>query len=133
MNNPTYLIESNNDEICEETSINFYTTFEEALKVLQESNYLERLENDEYIIISEISSDETTFEVMLYLDKKLNPLQFARRLKNYTQNELSIKSGVNLRTIQKLETGERALLKTSGETLLKLSKALNQPIDFFLE
>lgn len=55
------------------------------------------------------------------MDMILKELRKEARL---SQVELSAKSGVNLRMIQKYETRERDIKKASGETLQKLAATL---------
>ena len=46
-----------------------------------------------------------------------------------TQEELSLLSGVNLRTIKSYEQCENDILKAQGETLLKLAKTLDCSVE----
>lgn len=48
-----------------------------------------------------------------------------RRIKiGLSQSQLADKAGVNVRMLQKYETGDRDIKKASGETIYKLSMAL---------
>lgn len=53
--------------------------------------------------------------------------------KGISQSDLANQSGVSLRTIQEYEQGRKSLNKASGETLYKLSKALNCNIEDLLD
>ena len=54
-----------------------------------------------------------------------NKLQAMRVLRKMSQADLSKASGVPLQTITRYESGYRSINKATGETLLKLAKALN--------
>lgn len=56
-----------------------------------------------------------------------------RKAKGYTQKQLATESEVNLRTLQKYESGEKAINKASAETLRKLAQALGCQIEDLLE
>ena len=51
-------------------------------------------------------------------------LQELRLSKGLSQSQLSALAGVSKRTLEAYESGARSMLKASGETLYKLSKAL---------
>jgi transcriptional regulator with XRE-family HTH domain len=58
-----------------------------------------------------------------------------RRLRTYanlSQSQLAGASGVALRQIQLFEQGKRDIHKTQGETLMRLSRALNCRIEDLL-
>ena len=50
-----------------------------------------------------------------------------------TQKQLSEKSGVNLRMVQKYENGEKDINKAQAITLYQLAQALNCTIEDLLE
>lgn len=56
-----------------------------------------------------------------------------RRAKGLSQSQLSTASGVNLMTIQKLESGVNRLMGAKVETVLKLTSALGITIESFLK
>ena len=60
-------------------------------------------------------------------------LQKIRKMKNLSQGQLAIKSGVELRCIQAYEQRYRELNWASGETLSKLAKALDCSIADLLD
>lgn len=62
-----------------------------------------------------------------------NKLKKIRTHRGITQCGLAALTSVNVRTIQKYEQGERDINKASGETLYKLSKALNCNIEDLLD
>lgn len=64
-----------------------------------------------------------------YLANRLGTL---RRERGLTQQQLSIKSGVGLSTLQKLENGANRLLGARAEIVLKLANALNTTVDNLL-
>ncbi len=57
-------------------------------------------------------------------------LKEIREKKGYSQEQLSEKSQVSRVTISNLETGKQTNI--TSETLIKLSKALEEPVDAFL-
>ena len=74
------------------------------------------------IAISKIKSEKTETN-----------LKMIRKAIGLTQKELSIKSGVDLRSIQMYEQKRNDINKAQAETLLKLSKALGCSIESLLE
>lgn len=60
-------------------------------------------------------------------------LATVRQQKGFTQKSLSEKSGVNYRTLQKYETGEKDINKASALTVLKLADTLGVDIREILE
>lgn len=58
-----------------------------------------------------------------------NKLKKIRTNRGITQCGLATLTNVNVRMIQKYEQGERDINKASGETLYKLSRALNCKIE----
>lgn len=65
--------------------------------------------------------------------RTISNLQYYRKLSKLSQGELSLKSGVKLRTLQEYEICSRNIRKASVQTLLLLSKALNCKITDLLE
>ncbi len=51
-------------------------------------------------------------------------LKEIRKVRNMTQKELAVQSGVNFRTLQDYEQGHKSLLSANGDVLLRLSTAL---------
>ena len=60
---------------------------------------------------------------------KTNKLQYFRKEKGLTQQELSTLSGIQLNTIKALEQGISSLLNAKASTLLALAKVLNISIE----
>ena len=56
-----------------------------------------------------------------------------RKKRKLTQEQLSILSGINLRTIKSYEQGENDILKAQGETLIKLAKTLDCSVEDLLK
>ena len=65
--------------------------------------------------------------------ESVNNLQSIRLASGKSQSQLSVETGIPLYTIQKWEQGKRDVSKASGESLLKLSKALGCKIEDLLE
>ena len=63
----------------------------------------------------------------------MNKLQSIRFASGKSQSQLSAEAEIPLYTIQKWEQGKRDINKASGESLLKLSKALGCQIEDLLE
>lgn len=60
---------------------------------------------------------------------KLNNLSKIRRNKGYSQSKLAELSGVNIRMIQKYESGERDFKKALVQTAIKIADALQVTLD----
>lgn len=60
---------------------------------------------------------------------KLNNLAKLRKNKGYSQSKLAELSGVNIRMIQKYESGERDFKKAQVQTAIKISNALQVTLD----
>lgn len=60
-------------------------------------------------------------------------LQMQRKISGYSQRELALKVGVNLRTLQQYEIRTKDINKAAGITLYALSKALGCRIEDLLE
>jgi len=60
---------------------------------------------------------------------KLNNLDKIRKNKGYTQSKLAEISGINIRLIQKYESGERDFKKAQVLTAIKLAAALEVTLD----
>ena len=68
------------------------------------------------------------------IDQITGYLKEVRNKNNLTQEELSIKSGVNIKTIQQYEQNPQKMKRGSLENLIRLAKALNCSIDdLFIE
>lgn len=65
--------------------------------------------------------------------KKMNKLKFIRNKKGMTRKELSEKSGINIRTIEGYEQGNRDIEMGYIDTLLSLSISLECKISDLLE
>lgn len=63
----------------------------------------------------------------------MSKLQDIRKANNLSQSKLSDKSGVNLRMIQKYESGEKDINKAQAITLHLLAQALDCTIEDLLE
>ena len=57
-------------------------------------------------------------------DYRVNPIKHAREAVGMSQKQLAEATGLNLRTIQKLENWERDILAMQVRNLLELAKAL---------
>lgn len=57
-------------------------------------------------------------------DRRINPIKHAREATGMTQKQLAEATGLNHRTIQKLENWERDILSMQVRNLLELAKAL---------
>jgi len=60
---------------------------------------------------------------------KLNNISKIRKNKGYTQSKLAELSGVNIRMIQKYESGERNFKKALVQTAIKIADALEITLD----
>lgn len=58
-------------------------------------------------------------------NNKINGVLYQRSLSNITQNELAIKSGINIRQIQKYESGEYDTAKMALKNAIALADALD--------
>ena len=65
--------------------------------------------------------------------KTVTNLKYQRKLSSLSQKQLSVKAGVNIRTLQEYEAGTRDINKASGNTLISLSKVLNCKITDLIE
>lgn len=57
-------------------------------------------------------------------DCRINPIKRAREAVGMTQKQLAEATGLNLRTIQKLENWERDILSMEVRNLLEMAKAV---------
>jgi DNA-binding XRE family transcriptional regulator len=76
-------------------------------------------------LISTIIFKELEYEELV----KLNNLAKIRKSKGYTQSKLAELSGVNIRMIQKYESGERDFKKALVQTAIKIADALEVALD----
>ena len=67
-------------------------------------------------------------DTMAFIDIK-HTLREWRRLKNWTQNDLAKRAGVDISQIQRLELGERKLENLTLKTAHKLATALGITIE----
>lgn len=65
--------------------------------------------------------------------KPSTKLQTLRRICGYSQRQLALKSGVNLRTLQQYELRAKDINKAAGSTLMALSKVLGCRMENLLE
>jgi len=72
------------------------------------------------IILEKLSLEEIS---------KLNNISKIRKIKGYTQSKLAELSGVNIRLIQKYESGERDFKKAQVLTAIKIADALQITVD----
>lgn len=77
------------------------------------------------MIVKEIHKNENTY--------KIDPIKIriARAMKGWTLTELEKESGVQRKTISKIEKNQSKRIKK--ETLNKIAKALGQNISFFYD
>ena len=79
------------------------------------------------------ANEMKTIEVIERSIKQTSTLKKLRIRSKITQEELSILSGVNLRSIKAYEQGENNILKAQSEILYKLAKALNCKMEDLLK
>lgn len=79
------------------------------------------------------ASEMKTIEMISDMFPKLSTLKTIRTKRKLTQEQLSLLSGVNLRTIKSYEQGENDILKAQGETLLKLATTLDCSVEDLLK
>lgn len=79
---------------------------------------------------TDITNALDLYRTKLNIDNKLKTL---RNKRNLSQNELSILSGVPVRTIKAYEQGAIEISKARGETLYALAKTLNCTIEDLLQ
>lgn len=73
------------------------------------------------------------FNQTIYEYRFESKLQKFRKNKGLSQNQLAKISGINVRSLQKYETGERDINRVAGITLHKLSQALECNVEDLLE
>lgn len=73
------------------------------------------------------------FNQTIYEYRFESKLQKFRKNKGLSQNQLAKISGINVRSLQKYETGERDINRVAGITLHKLAQALECNIEDLLE
>ncbi len=82
------------------------------------------------------ASEKKFVDTVNRMIRKKNPptrLQAQRKISGYSQRELAIKVGVNLRTLQQYEIRAKDINKAAGATLLALSKVLGCRMEDLLE
>ncbi|MGN0734776.1 MAG: helix-turn-helix domain-containing protein [Anaerovoracaceae bacterium] len=82
------------------------------------------------------ASEKKFVDTVNRMIRKNNPptrLQAQRKISGYSQRELAIKVGVNLRTLQQYEIRAKDINKAAGATLLALSKVLGCRVEDLLE
>jgi len=101
-------------------------TFSEILSVMP----LSRLVNMYYPYHE--ADEMKTVEIIQDLFPEKNVLKNLRQKRKLTQDQLATLSGVKVRSIRSYEQCDNELSKAQGETLLRLSKALNCTIEELL-
>ncbi|MBO4898193.1 MAG: helix-turn-helix transcriptional regulator [Clostridia bacterium] len=88
-----------------------------------------------YPTLHEASEEKAadTINAIIQRKTKNTKLQKLRKNCGYSQKELSVKSGVNLRTLQQYELRSKDINKAASGTLLALSKVLGCSIEDLLE
>jgi len=88
-----------------------------------------------YPTLHEASEDKfvDTLNQIINMRTNLTKLQQQRKICGYTQNELCIKAGVNLRTLQQYETRAKNLNNASISTVITLAKVLGCHVTDLLE
>lgn len=88
-----------------------------------------------YPTLHECSLEKCVETINQRIEKKNRPtkLQTQRKIYGYSQRELSIASGVNLRTLQQYELNTKDIKKASVETVLNLANALGCKIEDIIE
>ncbi|MBP5640795.1 MAG: helix-turn-helix transcriptional regulator [Victivallales bacterium] len=88
-----------------------------------------------YPAMHEASEERAADAIDRILDarKPTTNLQKMRKNCRLTQRMLSVKSGVNLRTLQQYELGAKSINHAAGETLLALSRTLGCRMEELLE
>lgn len=79
------------------------------------------------------ASEMKIIEMISEMFPKQSTLKTMRIERKLTQEQLSILSGINLRTIKSYEQGENDILKAQGETLLKLARTLDCSVEDLLK
>ena len=79
------------------------------------------------------ASEMKTIEMISNMFPKTSTLKTLRTNRKLTPEELSLLSGVNLRTIKSYEQCENDILKAQGETLLKRAKTLDCSVEDLLK
>ena len=72
-------------------------------------------------------------ELIIHEYRFESKLQKLRQSKGLSQNQLAKTSGINVRSLQKYETGERDINRVAGITLHKLAQTLECNIEDLLE
>ena len=98
-----------------------YRTFSEILAAIGQKD-LQRMYPAYHTASEEKAVDE--LETLLQRRGGVSRLQMYRKRLGLSQQELSEKSGVNLRTLQEYEVGRKDLRRAAAVTVLSLSKAL---------
>lgn len=75
---------------------------------------------------------DDTYEEDFYEAVKAD-LSLIRQARHFSQSKLSELSGVNLRTLQDYEQGQKSLNGARAETVLKIAQALNCTVEDLLK
>ena len=81
----------------------------------------------------DISQFYETMDKYMKEGSEKTKLRIMRELNNLSQSQLAKKSGVSLRSIQLYEQRVNDIDKAQSQTLFKLAKTLNCPIEKILE
>lgn len=116
-----------NDVLIAETQdiIDGFLELNHNFKVIKNSPTRQIANSSTAYLISTIVFKELEFEELV----KLNNLAKLRKSKGYTQSKLAELSGVNIRMIQKYESGERDFKKALVQTAIKIADALEVALD----
>lgn len=116
-----------NDVLIAETQdiIDGFLELNHNFKVIKNSPTRQIANSSTAYLISTIVFKELEFEELV----KLNNLAKLRKRKGYTQSKLAELSGVNIRMIQKYESGERDFKKALVQTAIKIADALEVALD----
>ncbi len=96
-------------------------TFSEILTFIGRED-LQRMYTAYHTVSEEKTADE--LEALLQRRDTISRLQLYRKRLAMTQQELAVRSGVNLRTLQEYEAGRKNLRQAAAEKVLSLSAAL---------
>ena len=88
-----------------------------------------------YPTLHEASEDKFVDTVDAIIERRHHPsrLQQQRKKCGYSQKDLSVRSGVNLRTLQQYESRAKDVNKASVEAILSLANVLGCQVEDLLE
>lgn len=116
-----------NDILIAETQdiIDGFLEMNHNYKVIKSSSTGQLTNSSTAYLIPKIIFKELEYEELC----KLNNLAKIRKNKGYSQSKLAELSGVNIRMIQKYESGERDFKKALVQTAIKIADALEVTLD----